>query len=206
MTLCGLCLQRFKKKKSLSHWQIKRLNWCIFVGTFSNSFKSFFFFFPNNLVQSPSLRTDLYLQILTAKDNLSSTMGVISGGFVCDDSNFFFLRDKHKWITIMTEQIGKIRYFFLFEAVLYFSFFTGWVPASRFNAQLMANDRCIKWSWDFNGHLSLAVKGRLQKSCWELLQQPSVCQMDSFLPSAAHFLPSFSLTRFVFFQLNYILI
>lgn len=22
----------------------------------------------------------------------------------------------------------------------------------------MANDKCIKWSWDFNGHLSLAVK------------------------------------------------
>lgn len=110
MTLCGLCLQRFKRK-SLSHWQIKRLNWCIFVGTFSSSFKSFFF--PrNNLVQSLSLRTDLYLQILTAKDNLSSTMGVISGGFVCEDSNFFFLRDKHKWITIMSRQIGKIRYFF----------------------------------------------------------------------------------------------
>lgn len=81
-------------------------------GRFSNSFKQFFFP-PNNLVQSPSLRTDLYLQILTAKDNLSSTMGVISGGFVCEDSNFFFLRDKHKWITIMTRQIGKIRYFFL---------------------------------------------------------------------------------------------
>lgn len=177
------------------------------MGTFSNSFKSLFFF-PNNLVQSPSLRTDLYLQILTAKDNLSSTMGVISGGFVRRFKLFFFLlRDKHKWITIMTGQIGKIRcFFFFFEAGLYFSFFTGWVPASSFNAQLMANDRCIKWSWDFNGHLSLAVKGRLQKSCWELLQQSSVCQMDSFLPSAAHFLPSFSLTRFVLFQLNYILI
>lgn len=56
------------------------------------------------------------------------------------------------------------------------------VPASSFNAQLTANDRCIKWSWDFNGHLSLAVKGRLLKSCWELPQLP-VCQMDSFLPS-----------------------
>lgn len=62
------------------------------------------------------------------------------------------------------------------------------VPASSFNAQLTTNDRCIRWSWDFNGHLSPAVKGRLQKSCWELQQQQPVCQTD------AH--PALSLTSF----------
>lgn len=51
------------------------------------------------------------------------------------------------------------------------------------NAQLMANDLCIKWSWDFNGHLSPAVRGRVDgiESFGELLQLLSVCQMGIFL-------------------------
>lgn len=170
------------------------------MGSFSNSFKRFFF--------PQTIRFNLWAlgQICIYKFWLPKIIFPAQWVWFLEDLCVKTQTFKYKWITIMTRQIGKIRYFFLFEAVLCFSFFTGWVPASSFNAQLMANDRCIKWSWDFNGHLSLAVKGRLQKSCWELLQQPSVCQMDSFVPSAAHFLPSFSLTPFVFFQLNYILI